>query len=96
MSQSPGAHELALTTINTSKGFNERADRGHTMLKDRSAAAARVLAKGWLTDAIVGAVDYERQFGSPGASCFEVQDILGAAIELADYYEQRAREISAA
>lgn len=92
MSQSIGAHELALTIINDGEGYKRRTALGQSTLNGQNSLQARLTAKGWLTEAIVGAVKYERQFGSPGASCFEVQDILGAAIELADYYEQHARE----
>lgn len=92
MQQSQGAHELALTIINDGPGYEIRATRGRMMLNDRSAETTRILAQTWLSAAIAGAKEYEKQFGSPGASCFEVQDILGAAIELADYYEQHARE----
>ena len=46
----------------------------------------------WLDVAQAGAAAYERQFGSPDASCFSVEDILLAAVELAEYYERHIAE----
>ena len=94
MAQSDGAHELALTIINEGKTYHLRVQRAEHALRDPSPGAQRVAAKAWLEFAYQGARQYERDFGDPEgkASCFTAQDILGAAIELADYYEQHVKE----
>src|SRR5215467_5246430 len=90
---SDGSHELALTIINDGKGYAQRTAFGRRAYEGKlSDFGVQNLAHRWLQIATAGARAYERQFGSPGASCFTAADILGAAIEVADYYEQHARE----
>jgi hypothetical protein len=94
--QSTGAHELALTIINDGKGYPRRVKAGELILDPAyPRLMVRDMAREWLAIAQEGAKEYERQFGSAGASCFTVSDILGAAIELAEYYENHARESAA-
>lgn len=97
MADSVGGHELALTIINTGAGYEHRRSLGRAMLLRDSGkgASAQCNAGAWLNLTLSGARAYERQFGNYGASCFTPQDILAAAIELADYYEARAREDAA-
>ena len=87
-----GAHELALTIINTGSGYALRSETGECGWNSDNPAVKRVCAKIWIEIANDGAARYERDFGYRGASCFTVADILGAAQELAEYYEQHARE----
>lgn len=93
---SEGAHELAMTIINDGAGYQRRKTVGELMLDPiEPRLMARQAARDWLNIALEGAREYEREFGSPGASSFTVTDILGAAIELADYYENHARDSAA-
>lgn len=78
--------ELALTIINTGKGYAERC------------LAAREKSQGMRTLAFAGiatrgARTYEREF--PGAK-FSCADELYCAAELADYYERHVAETDAA
>lgn len=85
-----GGHELALCVINEGKGYEERKKSGETTLANPD--APRAMALRWLTITLDGVRAYEKSFGSPGASSFTVCDILDAASELAEYYENHARE----
>jgi|SRR5215472_982827 len=88
-----GGHELALTIINDGKGYQRRRELGEYLYHgNRSGIAARAEAQEWITIARQGALQYDKEFGSAGASSFTVHDILCAAVELAEYYEEHARD----
>jgi hypothetical protein len=95
MTDSIGGHELALTIINDGAGYARRCSlaRQATAKEHGRGAMAQLNAIAWVSVATDGARAYERQFGSYGASCFTAQDILAAAIELADYYAQHVAEM---
>ncbi len=99
VAQNVGAHELALTIINDGAQYRARANlaiREHFHKSASPAYTARLCASEWLTHAYNGASAYERQYGSPGASCFTTEDIMQAALELREYYERHVREMTAA
>ena len=91
-----GGRELLLTITNEGKGYAERVTHGAMGAYTNNPQVVARVARAWVQDALVGAAKYEREFGSPGASCFSVTDILSAALELAEYYEQRERDERAA
>ena len=92
--QNIGAHELALAIINDGGGYERRCAiaRRATAKENGRGGNAQTDALAWLSVALDGARKYERQFGSYGASCFTPSDILGAAIELCEYYAQHIAE----
>lgn len=91
-----GAVELALTIIHDGAGYLRRKQLGEQTIAAADAFTVRYRARDWFNVAMDGARKYERDFGTPNeASCFRVEDILGAAIELADYYERHAKEAAA-
>lgn len=95
--QNVGVHELALTIINDGAQYRARANlaiREHFHKSGSPAYTARLCAAEWLTHAYNGAAAYERQFGSPRASCFTTEDIMQAALELREYYERHVREMT--
>lgn len=88
-----GSHELALTIINDGKGYPRRKMAGELLLNPAEPRLmVRDMAREFLAIALDGAKEYERQFGSPGASCFSVADICEAAAELSEYYVNHACE----
>ena len=89
-----GAHELALNIINDGKTYQRRKELGRLGLRSNlTGSTVRAHAQEWVTIARQGAFEYERAFGFlPNGSCFTALDILGAALELAQYYEEHARE----
>lgn len=89
---STGAHELALTIINDGTGYKERCNIARDLYERPTAAGTQNAATMWVSVATRGARAYEKDFGSPGASSFTVTDILEAAAELAEYYEQHIKE----
>lgn len=92
-----GSHELALTIINDGKGYPRRKKAGELLLRPAEPRLmVRDMTREFIAIALEGAREYERQFGSPGASCFTVEDICLAAGELAEYYTQHAKECEAA
>lgn len=90
-----GSHELALTIINDGAGYKKRCQIARDVLKRNTFGATSYAAYRWFNVASAGAGAYERQFGSPNASCFTVEDILLAAVELAEYYATHISEIAA-
>jgi hypothetical protein len=86
-----GSHELALTIINDGDGYTERKHLAEYP-QDRG-AQVRYVAQQWLHVASDGAKAYDKAFGTPNTSSFTVEDILLAAIELADYYAQHVKEL---
>ena len=84
-----GSHELALTVINDEEGYEKRCAIARHGRASKSAGRASFTAFRWYNVANEGAIKYERRFGTPAtASCFTAADILLAAAELAEYYEQ--------
>ena len=88
------AHELALTIINDGAGYPGRCELARKIRRTaNNLTYQRIFAAEWLQVATRGAQIYERQFGSPNASVFSAADILGAALELAEYYAVHTDEI---
>ncbi|HEX3525098.1 MAG TPA: hypothetical protein VHT52_23790, partial [Stellaceae bacterium] len=87
--------DLALTIINEGEGYSMRCEIGERALT-RDHALHWSAAAAWMAIALEGAKKYQRRFGEPGSVCFTARDILTAAGELADYYENHAREARAA
>jgi hypothetical protein len=83
--------DLALTIINESHGYSMRCGIGERVMT-RDPAMHRSAAAAWVAIAVEGARRYQRQFSEDGSLCFTARDILTAAGELADYYENHARE----
>lgn len=54
--------------------------------------SVRATAHGWFLMSLAAARRYEKQFGSPGASCFTVADLLECASQLAAYYATHITE----
>lgn len=90
------ARELAETIKNTGAGYEQRCRLGRRLLANpERATIVRLCAGEFMCVAIDGAREYERQFGTAGASCFTVQALFECASELAEYYLQHARETAA-
>lgn len=90
---SPAAHDLALTIINDGAGYANRCDLARKIrVAANNPAYQRIFAAEWLQVAAKGAQIYERQFGSPNTAIFSAEDILSAALELAEYYAQHIAE----
>jgi hypothetical protein len=87
-------NDLALTIINEGQGYALRCSIGERGLSS-DAAMQRSAAAAWAAIVLEGAKKYQAQFGEPGSVCFTARDILTAAGELADYYENHAREARA-
>ena len=87
-----GSHELALTIINTGEGYERRMAIARSCRKKHTALNVHAAARDWSSIVREGARHYEMQFGSKGASCFTVEDLLECASELAGYYDDRAIE----
>ena len=87
------SHELALTIINDGEGYKKRCTIAFDARARKSAGRASLTAFRWYNVASEGAAEYERQFGTPTtASCFTAEDILLAAAELAEYYDNHIKE----
>ena len=94
MKTSPKAYELATIVINDGAGYPGRCELARKIRRTaNNPTYQRIFAADWLQVATRGAQIYERQFGSPNASVFSAADILGAALELADYYAVHTDEI---
>lgn len=93
------SHELALCIINDGDG----SQCGYSYMERTLAAArgtehARVTAGQWVDMAKRMVRWYEREFGGPDdeGRIFSATDILLAAIEVAEYYQEHVKEIDAA
>ena len=97
MKTSPKAYELATIVINDGAGYPGRCELARKIRRAaNNPTYQRIFAAEWLQVATKGAQIYERQFGSPGAALFSAADILGAALELAEYYDRHIAESEAA
>lgn len=81
------SHELALTIINDGDGYDHRC-----RIARLGVAPAIAIQFGHV--ARLGARKYLREF--PPSEVFSAVDILLAAVELCEYYEQHIKEIDAA
>ncbi len=84
------SNDLALTIINDGKGYDDRCRTARLAAYPDSRASNS--ARRWLDITITGACAYDKQFRSPGESSFSVEDLLLAAVELAEYYAQHITE----
>jgi hypothetical protein len=84
--------DLALTIINEGAGYDVRCKIGRDGAFSREPVDQRYAAVSWTKIATDAARKYQLQFGEPGSVCFTARDILTAAGELAEYYENHARE----
>lgn len=85
------SHELALTAINEGSDYQKRLE-----IARRDQTIQTVLWAGYATHAARG---YMKDHGTPGdaiSSVFSTVDMLLAAAELAEYYEQHIQEVDAA
>jgi len=97
MTTTTEARELMLYVVNDGKGYARRCEVARLALGDHRNTAAASLALAWVEIARRGAFDYDREFGDNGRVCgrvFSAADILGAAFELAEYYEQHIKEMA--
>ena len=88
-----GSRELWLTIINDGSEYARRCDiatKAYAGAGDPY--AVRAAARAWLGVVLDGVRKYEKEFGSPHASCFTAEDLCLAAGELAEYYERHILE----